>query len=127
MNRSWISVAVAAVVLAVAAPSAHAQGGGPPPGGMRGGGARMMENLFKDITLDDAQKVKIEAIRVKYQKEMPAMTPGERPSADDMAKRREIMMKQQDEMRGVLTAEQQKTFDKNIADMRARMGRGPGS
>lgn len=84
----------------------------------------MMEMLFKDITLDDAQKVKVEAIRVKYQKDMPAMTPGERPSADDMAKRREVMMKQQDEIRTVLTADQQKTYDKNVAEMRERMGRG---
>lgn len=121
MKRSWISVAVAAVVLAVAAPSAHAQGGGPPPGGMRGGGARMMEMLMKDITLDAAQKAKVEAIQTKYAKELPAMTPGERPSPEDMAKRREIQTKQRDEIRGVLTAEQQAVFDKNIAAMRDRM------
>jgi Spy/CpxP family protein refolding chaperone len=85
------------------------------------GGARMMEMLMKDITLDAAQKSKVEAIQAKYAKELPAMTPGERPSPEDMAKRREIQMKQRDEIRGVLTAEQQAVFDKNIAALRDRM------
>ncbi|MEP7381637.1 MAG: hypothetical protein ABI910_08115 [Gemmatimonadota bacterium] len=115
------------VVLAVAAPAAGAQGGGPPPGGMRGGGARMMEMLMKDITLDAGQKTKVEAIHAKYAKEMPVMTPGERPSPEDMTKRREIQMKQQDELRTVLSADQQAIFDKNLATMRERMQRSRGN
>lgn len=127
MKRSWISLAVAAIVLAVAAPSAHAQGG-PPQGGMRGGGARQMEMLLKDITLDDAQKAKLDSIQQKYAKEMPPMTPGERPTPEAMQARRELMTKQQDEIRTILTADQQKVYDKNREEMRARMQRrGPGN
>ena len=124
MNRSWISLAIAVVVLAVVAPSAQAQSGGPPPGGMRGGAGRMMEMLLTGITLDGAQKTKVEAIQAKYAKEMPAMTPGVRPSPEEMAKRRELNMKQQDEIRTVLTAEQQATYDTNQAAVRERMPRG---
>lgn len=124
MKRSWSSLAVAVVVLAVAAPSAQAQGG-PPPGGMRGPG-RMMEMLMKDITLDDAQKAKLDSIQAKYAKEMPPMTPGEPPSPEAMTKRREVMAKQQDEIRTILTADQQKVYDRNLAEMRERMGRRPG-
>jgi Spy/CpxP family protein refolding chaperone len=115
-----MSLAVTALFLAIAAPTVHAQGG--PPQGGRGGG-RMMEMLFEGITLDAAQKTKVEAIQAKYQKEMPQMTPGERPGPEAMAKRRELMTKQQDEIRTVLTADQQKVYDKNLAAMRERMNR----
>lgn len=126
MKRSWISLAIAAIVLAVAAPTAEAQGG-PPPGGMRGG-QRMMEMLLKDITLDDAQKAKLDSIQQKYAKEMPPMTPGERPTPEAMQARRELMTKQQDEIRTILTADQQKVYDKNLEEMRARrQRRGPGN
>lgn len=125
MKRSWISLAVAVIALAIVAPAAHAQGG-PPPGGMRGPG-RMMEMLMKDITLDDAQKAKLDSIQSKYAKEMPPMTPGEPPSPEAMTKRREVMAKQQDEIRTILTADQQKVYDKNLAEMRERMGRRPGN
>jgi Spy/CpxP family protein refolding chaperone len=40
-----------------------------------------------------------------------------------MAARRETMRKQQDEIRNVLTPEQQQVFDKNVTEMRATMGR----
>lgn len=127
MNRSWISLAVAVVMLAVAAPSAQAQAGGPPPGGMRGGAGRMMEMLFSGITLDADQQKKLEVIQAKYAKEMPAMTPGQRPSPEDMAKRRDLNQKQQAEIRTILTTEQQATYDQNLATMRERMPRGSGA
>lgn len=123
MKHSWISLVGALVVLAVVAPSAQAQGGGPPPGGMRGGGARMMELLLKDITLDAAQRAKLESIKEKYAKEMPATTPGERPDEAAMRQRRELQTKQQNEVRAILTADQQKVFDKNLAELRERMQR----
>lgn len=121
MKRSWMSLAATVTLLAIAAPSLQAQGG-PPQGGQRGGG-RMMEMLFAGITLDSAQKARIEAIQARYQKEMPPMTPGERPGPEAMAKRRELMARQQDEFRRVLTADQQKVYDKNLAAVRERMNR----
>jgi len=83
----------------------------------------MMEMLLKDITLDAAQKSKVDAIQAKFAKEMPTVAQGERPDEAAMAKRRELMTKQQDEIRAVLTADQQKVYDKNVAEMRERMQR----
>lgn len=103
--------------------SLQAQGG---PGGPGGRGARMMEMLMKDIELSDVQKAKIETLTVKYRAEMPPMEPGTRPSPEAMAKRREIMEKQQSAIREVLTEEQQKVFDKNREGMAAMMQRRPG-
>lgn len=122
MNASLKAIA-AMLVLAVAAPTVHAQGGGPPGG--RGG--RMMEMMMTGITLDAAQKAKVDSIVAKHQAEMPPMQQGQMPDSATRAARREHMMKQQDEIRAVLTPDQQKVFDKNVADMRERMrGRGPG-
>ena len=126
MKRSWTSLVIALVALAVASPTLQAQGGSHLTGGRRG--ARMMEMLMKDISLDDAQKAKIEAIQAKYMKEMPAMQPGSPPDEAGMTKRREMQVKQQGEMRTVLKADQQKVFDKNLAEMQERMkSRGPGN
>lgn len=120
MNVSWKALTGAVFALSlVATVPALAQQEGPPRGGM-GGGARMMEMLFKDITLTDAQKGQVEEIQAKYRKEMPPMTRGEMPDEASMAKRRELMTRQQDEIRGVLTPEQREVFDRNLEEMRSR-------
>jgi Spy/CpxP family protein refolding chaperone len=116
-------VAVSGVVLAMslAGSDVQAQGGG---GGRGMGGARMMETMMQGITLTDVQKAKVDSIVAKYQKEMPQMTPGSPPSPEDRQKRMELMRKQQDEIKAVLTAEQKAVFDKNLANM---PGRRPGA
>ena len=117
--RKWIfAVALALLASVVGSNTAVAQGRGE---GMR---QRMAEMMFKDITLTDAQKAQIDSIQAKYQKEMPAFTPGQPPSDADRAKRMELMQKQREEMRAVLTDEQRVQFDKNLADM-PRGGRRP--
>lgn len=108
----------AALTLAAATPALAQQGGG---GQGRGGGGRMMEMVFKGIDLDAGQKAKVDSIVAKYRAEMPAMTPGTPPDEAARAKRREVMEKQQTDLRGVLTPDQQKVFDQNLADMRERM------
>lgn len=118
--RKWIfAVAIALLASVVGSSPAVAQGRGGE--GMR---QRMMEMMFKDITLTDAQKAQVDSIQSKYQKEMPAFTPGQPPSDADRAKRMELMQKQRDEIRAVLTEEQRVQFDKNLADM-PRGGRRP--
>jgi Spy/CpxP family protein refolding chaperone len=54
---------------------------------------------------------------------MPAFTPGSPPDSSARAQRRELMQKETADIRAVLTPDQQKTFDKNLEDMRSRMGR----
>src|SRR5512143_1512238 len=121
-----LMAAAAFVALAVGAPRAQAVGGG---GG--GGRMRMAEMLFKDITLTDAQKVKTDSVIAHYREMMGPMGGGmgSPPDSATMAKRREIMSKEQADLRALLNADQVATFDKNLAAMRERMAqrRPPGS
>ena len=120
--KKWLfAVAIAAIASTVGSNVATAQGGG--GGGMGRGGARMMEMLMKGITLTDAQKAQVDSIQAKYQKEMPQMTPGTPPSAEDRQKMMDLRQKQNAEIRAVLTDEQKTVFDKNQEEMRANMRR----
>jgi Spy/CpxP family protein refolding chaperone len=110
-------VALAGMV-ALAAPAAYAQGGGG-----QGGGGRGMQMLMQGITLTDKQKASVDSIQQAYRAQMPAMTPGTRPDSATRAKRMDVMQKQYAAVRTVLTADQQKVFDKNLEDMRANMNR----
>ena len=106
-----------ATLCALAAPAAYAQGGG---GQGRG---RQMEMLMQGITLTDAQKASVDSIGQVYRAQMPPMQQGTPPDSATRAKRMEVMQKQSAAVRAVLTAEQQKVFDKNLEDMRANMAR----
>jgi len=108
--------AVLAAMFAFAAPAAYAQGGG-----NQGGRARAMEVLMKDITLTDAQKVSVDSIGQVFRAQMPPMQQGTPPDSATRAKRMEIAQKQYAAVRTVLTPDQQKVFDKNLADLRAAM------
>jgi Spy/CpxP family protein refolding chaperone len=106
-----------ATLCALAAPAAYAQGGG---GQGRG---RQMEMLMQGITLSDAQKASVDSIGQVYRAQMPPTQQGTPPDSATRAKRMEVMQKQFAAVRGVLTPEQQKVFDKNLEDMRANMAR----
>ena len=107
-------------MMALAAPAAYAQGGG---GGGQGGRGRQMEMLMQGITLTDAQKASVDSIGQVFRGQMPPMQQGTPPDSAARAKRMEVMQKQFAAVRTVLTAEQQKVFDKNLEEMRANMGR----
>jgi len=111
---------IAAIVgmLALAAPAAYAQGGG----GGQGGRGRAMEMLMQGITLTDVQKASVDSIGQVFRAQMPPMQQGTPPDSATRAKRMEIAQKQYAAVRTVLTPDQQKVFDKNLADMRANMG-----
>jgi periplasmic protein CpxP/Spy len=112
----------------------------------------MMEHaLFKNVTLTDAQKTQLEQIRKSEQASMKANGGAERTEFDAMRKAREsgdtatanrLMQQQRAQMqqqfdthvaavRNILTADQQKQLDANVADLKAHpggfgRGRGPG-
>ncbi len=122
---------VAAAVVLVAS-TASAQGGqGMGPGGNRDPQAmqqRQNEMLFKDITLTDAQKAKIDTIQTKAREEQRTLMQG--GGMQDPATREKMMgirQKQMADIRAVLTAEQQAVFDKNVAAMPMGGGRRPPS
>ena len=117
MKRFFLAAAACLALVAIA-PKAHAQGGG--QGGGRG---RMTEMLFKDITLSDVQKTKVESIVAYYRAQMPPRTEGSPPDSAAMAKRREVMSKQNADLRKLLNADQQKVFDANVTEISNRMGK----
>jgi Spy/CpxP family protein refolding chaperone len=109
----------------VAQPAAQPPAGGPgAPGGMRGRG--MQAALFEGITLTAAQQATVDSIQGASRERMRAQMQGG-PPADDAARqaRRQQMMAamQRDRaaLRAVLTADQQKTFDANVAALQERM------
>ena len=83
------------------------------------------ERLFKDITLTSAQQAKVDSIQMRYREQMPSFTRGSPPDSATRERVRGLFRHELDDIRGVLTADQQKVFDKNLADMRARRSGGP--
>jgi Spy/CpxP family protein refolding chaperone len=121
-----IRIAALAVALCAAVTSIAAAQGQPEQGQgemRRGGGMGGM--LLKDITLTDAQKAQIKTIRDKYvPQQMELRKSAQAVGSMDEATRTKMMdlqTKQAAEIRAVLTADQQTTFDKNLADIKARM------
>jgi Spy/CpxP family protein refolding chaperone len=124
-----IRIATLAVALCAGMTSIAAAQGQPEPGKQgqgemrRGGGMGGM--LLKDINLTDAQKAQIKTIREKYaprQLEIrkAIQATGVAPDAATRAKMTELQNQQAAEIRVILTADQQATFDKNLAEMKAR-------
>lgn len=125
--KTTLRVLAAALVVASAS-VAQAQGGG------GGGGGNMQERMaqqrammFEGITLDAAQKTKIDSIQASSQKarmELRAgMTQGTPPSPEMREKQQALQADEQKAIKAVLTKEQNEVYDKNMAAMRERMGR----
>ena len=83
-----------------------------------------MAALLEGITLTEAQQVQVDALREKYmaerQKLMPNGMGGGPPDEGVRTKMREMMDKQNLELRAVLTADQQKVFDANVEKRKKR-------
>jgi Spy/CpxP family protein refolding chaperone len=82
--------------------------------------------LLKDITLTEAQKEQVKTIREKYvprQLELrkAVQATGGPPDDATRAKMMELQSQQSAEIRAILTADQQKTFDHNLHEMKERM------
>ncbi|MFL5465112.1 MAG: Spy/CpxP family protein refolding chaperone [Gemmatimonadaceae bacterium] len=122
-----IRIATLAAALCVGITSVAAAQGATTPQGQgearRGGGMGGM--LLKDITLTDAQKDQIKTIREKYLPQQVELRKSAQAtgSFDDAtrAKMADLQNKQAAEIRAILTADQQATFDKNLAEMKAKM------
>ena len=111
---------LAALALVLVATTAQAQGGqagggmGQGGGGMgQGGGNRMNAMLFKDITLSADQQKKVDSIQAAGREAMRGMMQnGGMQDPANREKMTEMRKKQNDEIRKLLTPEQQATFDK---------------
>ncbi|HET9453186.1 MAG TPA: hypothetical protein VFO66_02785 [Gemmatimonadaceae bacterium] len=108
-------------------PQPQPQGQGQGPGGRAMGGNRGMGMMMQGITLSAEQQVKMDSIAAKTQRERQAVIADQ--SIEGPAKRgkiMELMTKQQEEIKAILTPEQKTVYEKNIADMQARMQQGGG-
>ena len=119
-------------LVALSASVAIAQNPSGPPGGMgmrQGGPARRMQALLNGITLTAQQQAAIDSIQGAYQPRMRALfTPGTPPDSATRAQMAALRQSQDKDIRAVLTPDQQKIFDKNLASLPPMgMGRrGPG-
>ena len=106
--------------------------------GARGRGGQMDRALLRGITLTDAQRTQAREINARFAEERQALgrslreragTAGQRPDsaaragfrAAMLAQTRAITERQTAAIRGILTAEQQATFDRNLATARERL------
>jgi len=121
-----IRIATLAAALCVGMTSVAVAQGTEPQGQGQGRGERMGGMLLKDINLTDAQKAQVKTIRDKYVPQLQELrkasqATGGPPDEATRTKMMDIQNKQTNEIRAILTADQQATFDKNLAEMKARM------
>ena len=110
--------ALSAVLLIGAAAMAKAQA---QQGGQMGGRRNMQMN---GIELTDAQKAKREEIQKKYEPEMMTLRDQMMNGGDRMELRKKFMALQDKagaEIRAILTPDQQVVWDKNMAELKARV------
>ena len=126
MRSKLAALFIPLVLLAATVATAQTQGGG--PGGGGGFGQRRMQRLLQGITLTAEQQAKVDSITAKYRPQMPAFTPGTPPDSATRAKLRALYGNQDEEIRALLTPDQQKVWDQNVTEMRNRMQqRAPGN
>jgi protein CpxP len=118
--KNTIRMIVAAAALAIAAP-AYAQGGGGMQMSPAERAARQKDMLFKDITLTTVQSAKVDTIMTQAGEKQQAAMAAARSGGGDMATMRESMAKmnteRNDALKALLTDEQKKKFDENLAAM----------
>jgi Spy/CpxP family protein refolding chaperone len=133
--RAAVQLAAAASFVAVATSQVSAQAvskdppAGQPPagGGMGGGGAnRMNAMLFEGITLTADQQHKVDSITAFYREKSMALGRPQQGDTTGMGARRQIATDRNAAIKAVLTADQQKTFDANLAKMPQGRGMGGG-
>lgn len=125
MKKVRLAMLSAAMFLGMAT-VAHAQD---PQQAGRGNRPNMGAILFQGITLSPAQEAKRDSIEAKFRDQMMALRNAGGDQQEMRQKRGEMMQKQRDELKAILTDDQKKVFDKNVEDMRQQMQnrRPPGS
>lgn len=150
---AFVAVAGGTSLYAQGAPPAGARGRQGGPGGRGGPGAMLDRALLQNITLTDAQQVKLEELRKAERDQMEAQRGQGRGNFEAIREARDkgdtaevlrLVDAQRAEMdarrdkqiaaiRGILTSDQYSQFDANVADVKKReaergagmRGRGP--
>ena len=108
--------ATALALLASSAPAQRPAGRGP---------ERRAQLLFKGITLTPEQQAKVDSIQSSYREQMPSFTRESPPDSATREKVRALFRHEVEDVRAVLTADQRKVFDMNLAEMRKGRRGGP--
>jgi Spy/CpxP family protein refolding chaperone len=118
----------ALLLLATSVAAAQSPSRGPGGPGAGGFGQRRMQRLLQGITLTADQQTKVDSITARYRAQMPAFTPGTPPDSATREQARQLLGNEDEEIRALLTPDEQKVWDTNVAAMRSRMmQRGPGN
>ena len=121
MSRRMAALSIGFMLVATSFARAQSPGGG-------GFAERRMQRLLQGITLTADQRAKVDSITTKYRAQMPPFTPGTPPDSATRARMRALFGNQDEEIRALLTPDQQKVWDQNVAEMRKRMQqRAPGN
>ena len=114
---------IATLVVALCAGVASVSNAQAPDQQGEGRGRAMGGRILEGITLTDAQKAQQKVIREKYAPQMMQLrkTAETTGTPVDEAKMAEIRGAQIAELRAILTAEQQVIFDRNAAELQAKM------
>ena len=118
------AIMMAAMFMAVAT-VARAQDAGQQQGGRRGGRGGVTA-LLKGITLTAAQQASVDSIQKAFsEKNQPLMEAARGGDADARSKMMENRKAQTEAVKALLTDDQKKIFDENVANMPQRGGRPP--
>jgi Spy/CpxP family protein refolding chaperone len=120
MRPRTVLALTAAALLVFPAAGASAQDARPRP--ERG---RRMEMLLEGIALTPQQRAKIDSIAAHYRGQMPSFTPGSPPDSATREKVRDLFRRLRDDIRAVLTPDQQQLFDRHAGEMSERRPGGP--
>lgn len=103
----------------------------PQPAAPQGQGGRpnpqqMMERMMAGITLSAAQKTQMDSLMKSFADQRAAMMQDQSMDQDARrAKGREMRQKQTEAIKAILTDDQKKIYEKNVADMQQGGGRPP--
>src|SRR5690349_18797684 len=128
MRNTVVTLCIGLALGAAAVAGAQSPGGEGGGGGGGGFAGRRMQRLLQGITLTAEQQAKVDSITAKYRAQMPPFTPGAPRDSATHAKMRTLFGNQDEEIRALLTPDQQKIWDRNVTEMRNRMQqRAPGN
>ena len=116
-----LQLVLAALLLVATTTTASAQ-----EGQRRVAGGNRMTALLQGITLTAEQQAKVDTIAQKANAAMQAVRADATLGEGRRAKIMELMDKQTEDVKCLLTEDQRKVFEKNSADMQARVQQGGG-
>lgn len=87
---------------------------------------RRLHTLLMGIDLTAEQRTRVDSLTARYASQLPATPPESTADTAMQSRWRMLVPRLESDVRAALTSEQQRTWDRNVADLRARERRGVG-